>query len=196
MAVESFERIVNPVEIAFNQSILVAIVGLVVNGASVLILGHDNHHHSHHHHGHGAHDHNLKAAYLHVLADALTSLLAIVALLAAKYADLIWMDPVVGILGAILVARWSVGLLRTTSAVLLDNQASDELRNAIEASIEADRDSQVTDLHVWLIGPDIHNVVVSIVAREPRTPADYAAALPSDLGIAHTTIEVHRYSDR
>ena len=207
MAVESLERIVNPVAIAFDQSILVAIVGLVVNGASVLILGHDDHHHDHHHHHdhghdhdhddhvHGEHDHNLKAAYLHVLADALTSLLAIVALLAAKYADLIWMDPVVGILGAILVARWSVGLLRTTSAVLLDNQASHEIRDAITASIEADGDSRVADLHVWQIGPNIYSVVVSIVAHEPEPPGFYEAALPSNLGIAHTAIEVHQCSD-
>jgi len=204
MAVESLERIFNPVKIAFDQSILVAVVGLVVNGASVFILGHHDHHHDgHHHHDHphahggdGEHDHNLRAAYLHVLADALTSLLAIAALLAAKYVNLIWMDPVVGILGAILVARWSIGLLRTTSAVLLDTQAPDEIRNAISASIEADGDSQVADLHVWLIGPDIYNASVSIVAHDPKPAAYYQAALPTNLGLVHSTIEVHQCLDR
>lgn len=199
MVVESLERMVNPVEIAFNQSIFVAIVGLVVNGASVLILGHHDHHHEHSHGGHHHHelhvgehrDHNLRAAYLHVLADALTSLLAIAALLAAKYMHLIWMDPLVGILGAFLVSRWSLGLLRTTSSVLLDSQGPEEIRNAIRTGVEADGDSRVVDLHVWLIGPEIYSVLVSVVAHNPRQPVQYKEAL-HDLGLAHVTVEVQQ----
>lgn len=124
MAWESAKRIVSPVEISFNQAIFVAVIGLVVNGISVWILNvkhdhhdHDDYAHDHHHH----HDHNLRSAYLHVLADALTSVLAIFALFMAKYFGLNWMDPVMGILGAILVSRWSLGLLRSTSHTLLDS---------------------------------------------------------------------------
>ena len=111
----------NPINIAFNQAIAIATVGLVVNGASVFILG-DQHEHEHAHgpnHHHHEHDHNLKAAYLHVLADALTSLLAIAALLAGKYFGALWMDPVMGLVGALLVVRWSCALLNSTSAILL-----------------------------------------------------------------------------
>jgi cation diffusion facilitator family transporter len=122
MAWESTERFFNPIDIAFNQAILVAIFGLIVNGASALILGHSGpdhehgHDHSHgHHHDEKHHDHNLRAAYFHVLADALTSVLAIVALLAGKYYGLNWLDPVMGIVGALLVARWSLSLVRSTS---------------------------------------------------------------------------------
>ena len=131
-----------------------AVLGLVVNGISVFILGFKDHDHDHdqgHDHAH-AHDHNLKSAYLHVIADALTSVLAIVALLAAKYFGLVWMDPVVGVIGAVLVARWSYGLLGATSAVLLDRQAPEPLRQQVRHAIEAHGDTRVTDLHVWSIG--------------------------------------------
>ena len=135
MAFESVVRLINPVEIAFNQAIFVAVLGLIVNGASVFILdaGHGHDHHHHHHH-----DHNLKSAYLHVLADALTSLLAIFALVIGKYFGAVWMDPIMGIVGAILVARWSISLLKTTSAILLDEQASENTRTNIQEIIEAD----------------------------------------------------------
>ena len=150
MAFESITRLIEPVEIAFNQAIFVAVVGLVVNGASVLILGMDHgHHHDHHHH-----DHNLKSAYLHVLADALTSFLAIFALLIGKYFGAIWMDPLMGIVGAILVARWSFGLLKTTSTIILDEQASADTCNSIQLAIESEESSRIVDLHVWTIGPE------------------------------------------
>ncbi|MGB5607249.1 MAG: CDF family Co(II)/Ni(II) efflux transporter DmeF, partial [Gammaproteobacteria bacterium] len=130
MAWESINRLFNPVEIAFNQAIVVAVLGLIVNGVSMIMLGGHHHGHDHehqhadpHHHRHEHTDHNLRAAYLHVLADALTSLLAIFALLAGKFMGLNWMDPVMGIVGAILVARWSLGLIRDTSGILLDHQA-------------------------------------------------------------------------
>lgn len=214
MAWESLARLLNPVEIAFNQAIFVAIVGLVVNGASVLILGHqhdhghgpsnDDHHgesdhectsesHSHHHHhGHHGHDHNLHAAYLHVLADALTSVLAILALLAGKYYGLIWMDPFTGMIGAILVARWSLGLLNTTGAILLDRQGPERIRDAIRESIEAGQDAQVADLHLWSIGPSIYAVEIAVVTPDPQPPGHYKAQLPKHAGLVHVNVEVHR----
>ena len=173
MVWESIDRLLQPVDIIFNQAILVAVLGLGVNGISVYILGVDDHDHDHmdenpHHDGHHTrhHDHNLRSAYLHVLADALTSILAIVALLAAKYFGFIWMDPAMGIVGAVLVARWSVGLLRTTSGVLLDKQGPESIRQRIRDSIEQDDDSKVTDLHLWSIGPNLYSAVVTVVAHD------------------------------
>ena len=192
MAWESVNRLLHPVPIIVDQAILVAVLGLAVNGASVFILRVDDHHHdldeSHHTHHH---DHNLKAAYLHVLADALTSLLAIVALLCAKYLGFMWMDPVVGIIGAILVSSWSFGLLRTTSGILLDKQGPQSIRDRIRTSIEADEDSKVTDLHLWSIGPNIYSVVIAIVAHDPATPVQYKERIPKTLGLVHIAIEVH-----
>lgn len=195
MAVESLERLVNPVSIAFNQAIVVAFLGLIVNGASILILGHQGEHHhehgDHHEHAHHHGDQNLRAAYLHVLADALTSVLAILALLAARYFQTIWMDPLMGIVGAIMIIRWSSGLLRTTSAVLLDRQAPAHIRASIQDCIEKLDDTRVADLHLWSVGPDIYAVIVSVVSRAPKPPAWYKAAIPESLGLVHVTVEVH-----
>ncbi len=197
MGFESIVRVLNPIDIVFNQAIAVAVVGLLVNGASVFILGgadhghdHHNHHAQEHEHNH-QHDHNLTSAYLHVMADALTSILAIFALLAGKYFGLIWMDPAMGIVGAILVARWSYGLLGSTSAVLLDRQAPKQLRDNILELIEADNDARVTDLHVWSIGPEIYSAQISVVAHNPLAPAEYKALIPSSLGLVHIAVEVH-----
>jgi len=195
---ESVERIIYPVEIAYNQAIFVAILGLIINGASVFILGHhhnhadEDHDHNHHHHHDHHHDHNLRAAYLHVLADALTSLLAIVALLAAKYIGIVWMDPLMGIVGAALVSRWSLGLLRTTSTVLLDNQGPEHLLSKITQCIEDDN-NKITDLHLWSIGPNIYSVIISVVARTPQPPEYYKDLIPSSLGLVHLTVEVHEW---
>ncbi|WP_428097087.1 CDF family Co(II)/Ni(II) efflux transporter DmeF [Candidatus Rariloculus sp.] len=213
MAMESIGRFISPVPIAFNQAIIVAIVGLIVNGVSVLILeqkapkghgedgahhdhGHDHGHgHGHHRHGHHHHDHNLVSAYLHVLADALTSLLAIFALLGAKYFGFVWMDPAMGIVGAILVARWSIGLLGSTSSILLDGTAPKAVSESVRESIEAADDNRVADLHVWAVGPGIYSAIVSVVTHEPK-PADYyKKLLPSDKGIVHVSVEVHRCKD-
>lgn len=139
------------------------------------------------------HDHNLKSAYLHVLADALTSILAIFALLAGKYFGLIWMDPAMGIVGALLVARWSYGLLGATSAVLLDRQAPQALRTTLRERLESDGATHVTDLHVWAIGPDIYSAQISVVSHNPRTPSAYKYLIPESLGIVHATVEVHRF---
>jgi cation diffusion facilitator family transporter len=189
MVWESIGRLLHPVEIVFDQAILVAVIGLVVNGTSMFILEVKDHHHDHG--GPAHHDHNLKSAYLHVMADALTSVLAIVALLSGKYFGVVWMDPLMGIVGAILVARWSLGLLRGSSAILLDKQGPESLRRELVASIEADGDSRVTDLHLWSVGPGIHAAVIAVVARDPQTPEQYKTRLPGNLGVAHVTVEVN-----
>ena len=211
MAAESLDRLLHPVPIVFDQAILVAVFGLVINGASLFILGADHTHaeasgsapHVHDHgpesaresgHNH-SHDHNLRSAYLHVLADALTSVLAIFALLAAKYFGALWMDPVMGLFGALLVGRWSLGLIRTTSGVLLDRQGPERLRQRIRQALEEEADSRITDLHLWSIGPGIYAAVISLVARDPGTPEHYKARLPAGLGLEHVSIEIHRYPE-
>jgi cation diffusion facilitator family transporter len=192
MAFESITRLIEPVEIAFNQAIFVAVVGLVVNGASVLILGLDHgHNHDHHHH-----DHNLKSAYLHVLADALTSFLAIFALLIGKYFGAIWMDPLMGIVGAILVARWSFGLLKTTSTIILDEQASADTCNSIQLAIESEESSKIVDLHVWTIGPGIYSAVISIVSNNPQQPAYYKSRIAEYIKLQHVSVEVNAYDEQ
>lgn len=195
MAWESIKRFVYPVEIVFNQAIFVAVLGLIVNGASVFILGYQNDHphqeqgnHNHHH------DHNLKAAYLHVLADALTSLLAIFALLTAKYLGLIWMDPFMGIVGAVLVSRWSFGLIYDTSSVLLDKRGSEEIRSKIKKCIENDEGIRISDLHLWSVGPNIYAAIITVVTNDPKPAEHYKQLLPSDLNLVHVTVEVQHYS--
>jgi cation diffusion facilitator family transporter len=222
MASESVQRLVVPVSIAFDQAIWVAVLGLVVNGVSMLILSHDHGHgardehhghghghdeHDHHHHDHehedrehrhagAGHDHNLVSAYLHVLADALTSLLAIVALLAAKYFGLVWMDPFMGLVGAALVARWSFGLLKVTSAVLLDRSAAPEVCRAVKEAIERVDANRVVDLHVWCIGLDLYSAALTVVTPSPRPPEHYKTLLPPGLNIVHATVEIHTAASR
>lgn len=200
MASESIQRLLAPVAIRFDQAILVAVVGLVVNGLSLLILrerdrAHDKRDHvAQHHHGH-THDHNLWAAYLHVTADALTSLLAIAALLTAKFYGLNWLDAGMGLVGAALVLRWSIGLLRASARVLLDAQAPAAVRERVRQALEADGDTRVTDLHVWAVGPGIHAATIALVADAPLAAAAYRALIPERLGIVHATIEVHQCPD-
>jgi cation diffusion facilitator family transporter len=199
MAGESVGRLLHPVEIAFNQAIGVAILGLIVNGLSVFVLdyggphdrqddGHAELDHGDQHHEH--HDHNLRSAYFHVLADALTSVLAIFALLGGKYLGLNWLDPVMGVAGAILVARWSTGLLRTTSRVLLDHQGPESIRHAIRQSFEELDGVTVVDLHLWQIGPGLYCLAMTLIARDPRSPEHYRQFLPKNAGLTHVTIEV------
>ena len=204
MCWESTKRMFAPVGIVFNQAILVAVIGLVVNMISVFILDIRNKsHHSHaqdshehlghndngHHHNH---DHNLQSAYLHVLADALKSVLAIVALLSAKYFGLIWMDPLMGIIGGVMVFCWSLGLLWTTSYILLDKNGPEDIKQRIRESIEVDGDSRVSDLHLWSVGPNIYSVIVSVVACNPREPEQYKKLIPSSLGLVHVIVEISR----
>lgn len=201
MVYESIMRLLNPVPIVFDQAILVAVIGLVVNGASVFILGehhhhdhdHDHHHdHDHEHEHHHHEDHNLRAAYLHVMADALTSVLAIGALLSAKYYGLTWMDPVMGIVGAILVSRWSCGLLRDSGKILLDRQAPDDVIAHIKQHIEHEPGCKVADLHVWAIGPGLLACELCVSCEHDVSAEHFKSLLPKHLGIVHATVEVHR----
>jgi cation diffusion facilitator family transporter len=147
----------------------------------------------HHRHGDGAlhhdHDHTLRAAHLHVLADALTSVLAIFALLAAKYAGAVWMDPAMGIVGGALVARWSWGLLTATSRVLLDRQAPETILEHLRGAVESSS-VRVIDLHVWEIGPGCRAAIVSLESEHALSPAEVEASIPAELGIAHLTVEL------
>jgi cation diffusion facilitator family transporter len=199
MVWESAKRMFAPVGIALNQAILVAVIGLVVNMVSVFILDTRNkgyHPHEHARDGdnshHYSHDHNLQSAYLHVLADALTSVLAIVALLSAKYFGLIWMDPLMGIIGGIMVFRWSLRLLRTTSHVLLDKNGPEEIKQRIRERIEVDGDSKIFDLHLWSVGPNIYGAIVSVVACNPLEPEQYKKLIPGNLGLVHISVEVSK----
>ena len=193
MVGESFGRLVSPVAISFDEAIAVAVVGFVVNGLSIYLLGVD-HDHDHDHSHHGAHetvhqDHNLRSAYLHVLADTLTSVLAIVALLSGKFLGYDWMDPVMGIFGSLLVARWSFGLFRTTGAVLLDEQAPEDLCEAMRTAVEGDG-AVVTDLHVWSIGPGIYSAIVSLETENPGCAGRFREKVLADKRISHLTVEV------
>jgi len=191
MAWESINRFFNPVVIIFDHAIVVAVIGLVVNAVSVFILGESKHEEDEHHHTHSHHDHNLRSAYLHVLADALTSVLAIIALSTAKFFGYIWMDPLMGIVGAILVSKWSWGLLRDTSRTLLDKEVSKEIHKNIKEAIELKDDNKVADMHLWSIGPGIYSAAISVVTENPKPPDYYKELLP-DIGIVHTTLEVHK----
>jgi cation diffusion facilitator family transporter len=197
MAWESVERLISPTPIALNQALVVALAGLAVNAASAFILAapreHEHSHpHHHHHHHHHHRDHNLRAAYLHVLADALTSLLAIGALLAARLFDAVWLDPVMGMVGAVLVMRWSWGLLGETSRVLLDAQLPGDATERLRQALEAQAGDRVADLHLWSIGPGIQAAAIVLVSDVPQSPEHYRRQIPPDLNVVHATVEVHR----
>lgn len=195
IAFESVERLINPVGIAYREAIAVAVLGLIVNLVSAFLLReeHDDHHHGHghaHDHNHGHHhDNNLRAAYVHVLADAATSVLAISALIAAMILQWTWADPVVGIVGAIVIARWAVGLLRSSGAVLLDVNDAGKMEGLIRQRLET-RGDRVTDLHLWQIGPGHRAAVISLISDDPLPPADYKRRLSGLHGLSHVTVEV------
>ncbi|HEV7305771.1 CDF family Co(II)/Ni(II) efflux transporter DmeF [Ensifer sp.] len=196
---ESLRRLEAPVMIDFREAILVAVAGLIVNLVCAWLLkdDHTHHHHDHHghHHGHqqerqGGQDRNLRAAYLHVLADALTSVLAIVALgLGALYGWL-WLDPAMGIVGAIIIARWSFVLIRDTGATLLDYVPDGEDLPEEISEIVAKENAEIVDLHVWQLGPGHHGAIVSIVADNPRAPSYYREKLAAIHDLSHVTVEV------
>ena len=192
MGVESVQRLFFPVTIRFNEAIAVAVVGLAVNLISAYLLR-GRHHHSHGHStGHGHHqDHNLRAAYLHVLADALTSVLAIMALITGKAFGWIWMDPIMGIVGALIISRWSYGLLIDTGKVLLDRDVNAEAVAEIRSVIESDSDNRVADLHVWRVGSHHLAAIVSIVTHYPKSPDHYKQLLADYDEMAHVTVEVN-----
>jgi cation diffusion facilitator family transporter len=193
MAIESLERMIEPMSIRFGEAITVAVLGLLVNLVSAWLLSghsHAGHHHDHQHGDHRHSDHNLKAAYFHVLADALTSVLAIIALLAGMVFGWIWMDAVMGIVGAVIITRWAYGLLTETSSILLDGSASEEQLVAIRAAIEADADNRISDLHVWKVSADHAAAVISVVTHKPRPPEHYKALLSDIDGLSHISVEV------
>lgn len=193
MALESIGRIVEPQAIRFNEAIGVALLGLAVNLVCGWLL-HDCHGNSHSHeqgHDHHGHDHNLRAAYLHVLADALTSVFAIMALLTVKFFGWIWMDPLMGIIGAMVITRWAYGLMRDTSAILLDGTADQETKQAIRKAIEQEADNRVADLHLWHVGPHHLAAAVAVVTHWPRTPEHYKKLLNTVPHLSHVTMEVN-----
>jgi len=183
---ESVKRLLAPVSISFDQAIAVAVLGLIVNLACAFILkerpspGQDRHA-----------DHNLKAAYVHVLTDALTSVLAIAALSAGRFLGWVWLDPVMGLVGAVIIARWSVGLLRQTGLVLLDATPNQRLADQVRRLLEAEPGSQVADLHLWRVGPGHFAAIVSMSAQTPRPPAHYKGLLSNVSSLSHVTVEVN-----
>lgn len=194
MVWESFERFLNPVQIAFDQALLVAVVGLVVNIVSAWILASSGDHTHEHNHEHASHhdDHNLRAAYLHVVTDALTSILAIVALLAGKWFGFGWMDPAMGIVGAAVVSHWSFGLIRNSSQVLLDRQAPKTSITQLREAIEKGSHDRVVDVHMWKIAPGKHSAEIVIVSHEQHQPDYYRERFPKHLNIVHATVEVQK----
>jgi len=204
MVWESAERLVDPRSIAFDQAMLVALVGLGVNLLSAWLLHDSAHHQSHGHgpdHAHGPHvhgqdhahhrDHTVRAAYWHVVADALTSVLAVAALLCGKLLGWSWADAVMGIVGAIVIVRWAWGLARDCAAVLLDAAVTSDQERAIRAAIEADADNRVADLHVWCVRPGALMAIVSVVTHAPRPPDHYKGLLRDQPDLVHVTVEVH-----
>ena len=203
---ESVLRLFQPVTIHYGEAVAIAVVGLAVNLLSARLLWDDHHHdhhhahdhahdddhdHDHHDHHHHEHDHNLRSAYWHVLADALTSVLAIAGLLAAWAYGWTWLDPVIGVVGALVIARWSWTLIRASGAVLLDAAPNAALEKAIRTRLERD-DDRIADLHVWRLGPGHHSAIVSLVSDDPQTVEAYKARLDDIATLSHVTIEVHR----
>jgi len=205
MGWESFLRITSPVPISFSQAIAVAVIGLAVNLVSAWMLsgsgghhhghGHDHHHDHHHGHDHGHHSHadnNIRSAYMHVIADALTSVLAIAALTFGSLYGWLWLDPLMGIVGALIIAQWSWGLMKSSGAVLLDVLSEGEtLPDEIRGAIEGDGD-RITDLHVWQVGPGHHAAIVAVLTPQPRDTAFYKERLASLDELSHVTVEVTR----
>ncbi|RMQ99937.1 Cation efflux protein [Pseudomonas savastanoi pv. glycinea] len=197
IGVESVVRLFEPTQVAFGTATWIAVVGLLVNIVSALLLsgGHNHHHghdhghdHGHTHHAHGQ-DNNLRSAYVHVLADALTSVLAIAALLAGRYLGWVWLDPVMGIVGALVIARWSWSLIRTTSGVLLD-RTDEHVAKEIREIIEQSGDTKITDLHVWQVGPEARAAIVSVVGNASVTADMIRARLAPVHEVTHLTVEL------
>jgi cation diffusion facilitator family transporter len=196
---ESVERLFHPVAIAFSEAIPLAALGLAVNLVSAWLLhdedapahshSHAHAHHEHHHHHDHHSDHNLRAAYVHVMADAAVSVLAVIGLSAGRLLGWVWMDPVMGIIGMLVIANWSWSLVRVSGAVLLDMRP-EGIAHAIARRLETGRGDRIADLHLWRVGPGHHAAVVSIVCDQPEPPAAYKARLADISGLNHVTIEV------
>lgn len=211
MAVQSLWRLWHPAAIAYDEAIGVAVLGFMTNFGCAWLLRdqpHDHHGHNHthdHHHEHEhahdhddehdhhehTYDHNLHAAYIHMFTDALTSLLAIVALLSAKHLGWLWMDAAMGLVGAVLVGSWSIGLIRSSARALLDAEDNQELVEHITQDIESDADNRIADLHVWRLGPHSYGCIVSLVTHTPQPAAHYKALLADISELKHITVEVN-----
>jgi cation diffusion facilitator family transporter len=187
---KSIARLLHPVSIGFDEAIVIAVIGLLVNLASAWLLREQHEHEHGHQDQHHHQDHNLRAAYLHVLADALTSVLAIIALIAGRQYGWTWMDPAMGLVGALVIAHWSIGLLRSSGAVLLDAVLDTRLVAQIKGSLEVGTD-RVADLHVWRLGTGHAAVIAALVTDHPVDIAEYKARLRHIGGLSHVTIEVH-----
>ena len=197
MAFQSIERLINPIDIHYNQAIPIAILGLVINLICAWLL-HDDHHHHHHHHHHHEHEHthahhdlNQKAAFMHVVADAVTSVFAIIALFAAKYLDWGFLDAVLGIAGSILVAKWAIGLIKETGKTLLDAEMDhpvvDEIRDVI-AEFSA---VEITDLHVWKVGKGKFSCILALATDSSLNADQVREALSIHDEIVHVSVEIN-----
>ncbi|MHC8399759.1 CDF family Co(II)/Ni(II) efflux transporter DmeF [Pseudomonas sp. MDT1-17] len=193
---ESLFRLFQPTQVQFGSATLIAVVGLAVNVVSALLLsgGHDHHHghdhghgHDQSHHAHG-HDNNLRSAYVHVIADALTSVLAIAALLAGRYLGWVWLDPAMGIVGAVVIARWAWSLMRVTAGVLLD-QTDDHVAQEIRELVETPGDASIIDLHVWQVGPQARAAIVSVLGSPAVNAEDIRERLATVHEVTHLTVE-------
>ena len=204
MVVGSVERLFSPQAIHYQEAIVIAVLGLAVNLVCALILGNAHGHghgHAHGEHDHGHHDHrhdlNLKSAYVHVIADAATSVLAIVALVGGWIYGWSWLDPVMGVVGAVLVAVWSKNLIQETSKVLLDREMDhpvvDEIREVVACTVQG-RETRITDLHVWRVGQQTYSCALTLVTQDPQLTAQQVRTqLAQHEEIVHSTIEIHRY---
>ncbi|HEY7688795.1 MAG TPA: CDF family Co(II)/Ni(II) efflux transporter DmeF [Dongiaceae bacterium] len=196
LVAESAWRLASPVTISFAESLVVAVLGLGVNLLSAWLLQSD-HSHGHSHADHGQHvhaDHNIRSAYMHVLADALTSVLAIAGLAAGLLLGWIWMDALMGIVGGLVIARWSYGLIRDTGAVLLDMTPDPAIAQKIRATLETGGD-RVADLHLWRVGPGHYSAIVSLVTHRPERPSHYRERLRALGNLSHVTIEIDTCCD-
>jgi cation diffusion facilitator family transporter len=209
---EALLRLAAPVRIDFEQATWLAVAGLAVNLASAWLLFDEDHHHApghahdddddeheHEHahahaHRHHAHDSNIRAAYVHVLADAMTSVLAIVGLLAGRFYGWVFMDPLMALVGVAVILSWSVGLIRSAGTVLLDMVPDRRLAGRIRKRLEVDGD-RVSDLHLWRLGPGHVGLIAAVVSDRPQAPSSYKARLVGIAGLSHVTIEVHLCED-
>src|SRR5580704_11758802 len=194
VALESIQRLINPAAVQYGDALLIAAIGLCVNLVSAFILK-DSHSHDHgghdHAHSHGGHDNNMRAAYVHVLADAATSVLAISALAGGYYFGLSFLDPVAALIGAFVIASWSYGLIRDSGMVLLDANADPKLSGQIKSTIENEIGARVADLHLWRLGPGHQGLIVSLISPDQTSAEQIKAALRRSYpDLSHVTVEV------
>jgi len=200
VAVESVERLFRPIPVHYREALAIAAIGFFVNVVSALVLrdGHAGHAHSHdgHAHAHAHHDLNIRAAYVHIIADAATSLLAIGALSLGLFFGYTWLDPVVGLIGASVIASWAYGLIRDSGLVLLDAEDDPRLAADIRSTIESELNARVADLHLWRLGPGHRGLIIALVSAD-ETTAERIKALLRDRypGLSHVTVEIAVCSD-